>query len=61
VLSRWNVEGCANCQTHLDVVARFPLTMMSEDEIGRARFSAQISHRGEEMPAGVNLRLSVEA
>lgn len=25
VLSRWHVEGCANCQTHLAVSASFPL------------------------------------
>ncbi|GAB4208181.1 MAG: tyrosinase family protein [Roseiflexaceae bacterium] len=25
VLSRWNVIGCANCLTHLEVVAHFPL------------------------------------
>jgi tyrosinase len=60
VLSRWNVEGCANCQTHLDVVARFPLTMLSEEEVSLAMFSARILHRSEEMPQGVKLRLSVE-
>jgi len=26
VLSRWHVEGCANCQTHLLAAASFPLT-----------------------------------
>lgn len=25
VLSRWNVQGCANCQTHLEVTASFTL------------------------------------
>ncbi|SEU29518.1 tyrosinase family protein [Stigmatella erecta] len=25
VLSRWNVQGCANCQTHLETSATFPL------------------------------------
>lgn len=60
VLSRWNVEGCANCQTHLDVVARFPLTMLSAADIEKATFSATVTHRGDELPDAVNLRLSVE-
>jgi tyrosinase len=25
VLSRWNVQGCANCQTHMETKAFFPL------------------------------------
>lgn len=60
VLSRWNIEGCANCQTHLDVVARFPLTMMTDAEVAASTFSAEITHRDVEMPEAVNLRVSVE-
>ncbi|WP_114285417.1 tyrosinase family protein [Candidatus Halocynthiibacter alkanivorans] len=59
VLSRWNVDGCANCQTHLDVSAHFPLDMLSNSEIASATFEATISHRGESLPASVQLELSV--
>ena len=27
VLSRWHVEGCMNCQNHLEAQAHFPLPM----------------------------------
>jgi tyrosinase len=30
VLSRWHVDGCANCQTHLKVRAAFPLGMAAK-------------------------------
>jgi tyrosinase len=60
VLSRWNVEGCQNCQTHLDVVSRFSLSMLTDDEIERATFSAQVSHRGLEVPEEFAMQYSVE-
>ena len=31
VLSRWHVEGCANCQTHLQAGATFPLHVLGDD------------------------------
>jgi tyrosinase len=33
VLSRWSVSGCANCQTHLEVKAHFPLPQSMVDNI----------------------------
>ena len=32
VLSRWHVEGCANCQTHLKASASFPLPDALEED-----------------------------
>jgi tyrosinase len=29
-LSRWNVQGCANCQTHLETEAFFGLQRLSK-------------------------------
>ena len=50
VLSRWNTNNCANCQTHLGVSAFFDLSDFSDDEIKRAKFSIKIHHRGETLP-----------
>ena len=60
VLSRWNVEGCKNCQAHLDIVSRFPLSMLTDDEVDGATFSANVSHRGVEVPDHDALEYSVE-
>jgi len=58
VLSRWNVEGCMNCQKHLEVVGIFSLENLSEETIERATFSVSIIQRGEQLPEG--LRYSFE-
>jgi tyrosinase len=34
VLSRWHVEGCANCQTHIRAAAHFPLHGLNAEELG---------------------------
>ncbi|HEV2812987.1 MAG TPA: tyrosinase family protein [Solirubrobacteraceae bacterium] len=34
VLSRWHVQGCANCQTHLRAAASFPLHGLDPEELG---------------------------
>ena len=59
VLSRYSVTACANCRTHMDVTARFPLSAMTDEEVDRATFRVDISHRGEELPSRLvrNLRV----
>ena len=34
VLSRWHVEGCANCQTHINASASFPLHGLDPEVLG---------------------------
>ncbi|WP_437876846.1 tyrosinase family protein [Sorangium sp. So ce513] len=56
VFSRWDVLSCANCRTHLEVVAHFPLREMSEDEVGRAAFNVAVHHRDEARPGSIKTR-----
>jgi tyrosinase len=46
VLSRWNVIKCANCLTHLEVIAHFPLSSMPVDAVDRAEYRLEFQHRG---------------
>jgi tyrosinase len=46
VLSRRNVIKCANCLTHLEVIAHFSLRSIPEDQVDKAAFSISIQHRG---------------
>jgi tyrosinase len=48
VLSRRNVIKCANCLTHLEVIAHFPLLNMPADAIKQADFHLEIQHRAAE-------------
>lgn len=45
VLSRWSVRYCANCQTHLEVKAFFPLHAFSAAAVEQARFQVEIRTR----------------
>jgi tyrosinase len=45
VLSRFNVVNCANCLTHMEVVAHFPLHSLRSDDVDGARFHVEIQHR----------------
>ena len=49
VLSRRNVVKCANCLTHLEVQAHFPLSNVPADEVDRAKFRLVIQHRGAQL------------
>lgn len=60
VLSRYDVRHCANCLTHMEVVARFPLSGLSEEEVAKAKFRAEIRHRGESLPEGLQLQVSLQ-
>jgi tyrosinase len=46
VLSRRNLVRCANCLTHLEVRAYFPLSGLSPAEVETARFWVEVQHRG---------------
>ena len=59
VLSRWSVVKCANCRTHLEVIAHFPLDGLTEDAAARATFSVEVSHRGSKLPAAFKARVAV--
>jgi tyrosinase len=45
VLSRWSVEYCANCQTHLEVKAFVPLHHLPEKALEGATFDVEIRTR----------------
>ncbi|MEO7325082.1 MAG: tyrosinase family protein [Dokdonella sp.] len=45
VLSRWSVQYCANCQTHLEVKAFFSLHAFSADEVEQARIHVEVRTR----------------
>jgi len=58
ILSRWQTDGCANCQTHLDAQAIFPidkvmLEALQGDQKKEVRYSAKVqTHFGYELHAG---------
>jgi tyrosinase len=45
VLSRWSVQGCANCQTHLEVKAFFALHGLNDATASSAAFDVEIRTR----------------
>jgi tyrosinase len=45
VLSRYNVVRCANCLTHIEVMAHFPLLSLSDGEAANATFHVELQHR----------------
>ncbi len=51
VLSRRNVVKCANCLTHLEVQAYFPLDTLPADAVdnNQVKYSFVIHHRGEQL------------
>lgn len=54
VLSRRNVVSCANCLTHLEVVAHFSLRMIPEPLVDKATYSIVIQHRGDTKNIPIN-------
>jgi tyrosinase len=44
-LSRWSVEGCANCQTHLETKAFFSLQGLRAEAAPSAGFEVEIRTR----------------
>jgi tyrosinase len=45
VLSRWNVSGCANCQTHLETKAVVPLHAFTDAAVAEAAFEIVVQTR----------------
>jgi tyrosinase len=45
VLSRWHVEGCANCQTHLKAAASFPLHGLDAEQLGDEAIEVEVRTR----------------
>lgn len=45
VLSRWSVQGCANCQTHLEVKAFFGLEAFKDEQINSTSYEVEIRTR----------------
>ncbi|HEY0134279.1 MAG TPA: tyrosinase family protein, partial [Nannocystis sp.] len=59
VLSRWSVIKCANCRTHLEVIAQFSLATLTDDEVKDATFSVKLQHRGVTPPRNLKIETSV--
>jgi tyrosinase len=47
VLSRWHVDGCANCQTHLLVRPVFSLHGLGEEVLPKSKISVEVHIRDE--------------
>jgi tyrosinase len=45
VLSRWHVEGCANCQTHVKASAHFPLHGLDAEQLGEDDIQVEVRTR----------------
>ncbi|MEM8641222.1 MAG: tyrosinase family protein [Cyanobacteria bacterium P01_G01_bin.54] len=60
VLSRRNVVKCANCLTHLEVIAHFSLDTLPADAIDKAEYHLAIQHRGPELPAKLSYQFEVQ-
>lgn len=45
VLSRWHVEGCANCQTHLEVRAAIPIRGLGSEAVQAAHIGVEVRTR----------------
>ncbi len=56
VLSRWNTQSCANCQTHLEVKAHFGLHDFNEKAISNASYDIEIKGRDGNLNEEVQLK-----
>jgi tyrosinase len=59
VLNRRNAVTCANCLTHLEVVAHFSLHAMPEDAVGKAEYSITIQQRGAKTPPKLSYHIQI--
>lgn len=48
ILSRWHVEGCMNCQTHLEARAHFPIHAEVADAVASGGVEVELRTRGRE-------------
>jgi tyrosinase len=58
VLSRWNVINCANCLTHLEVIAHFPLPSTLASTADQAAYRLEIQHRGVDFLPAISMPLN---
>ena len=61
VLSRRNVIKCANCLTHLEVIAHFPLRAMPQDLVDKAEYLIAIQHRRSSKPTSIGQLVGIGA
>ncbi|MDF3835094.1 tyrosinase family protein [Cupriavidus basilensis] len=61
VLSRWSVQYCANCQTHLEVRAFFPLHGFRAESVQAASFEVEIRTRDGVLRQGQPLAAAATA
>ena len=47
VLSRWNLQGCANCQTHLEVKAHLPMPKVAATAFDAASIEVELRHANQ--------------
>jgi tyrosinase len=59
VLSRWNVINCANCLTHLEVIAHFPLSSALAAAVDRTEYRLEVQHRGADFLPSTGIPLNV--
>ena len=59
VLSRWNVQGCANCQTHLDVKAQIALHAPREKFLDEVEVEVEVRTRDGLLDAPQNAVLPI--
>ena len=53
VLSRWNVKGCANCQTHLETKAAISLHGLADSSFASARYDVEVRTHDGVLGAGL--------
>ena len=58
VLSRWNVQGCANCQTHLETKAFIGVQGFREESIKDNVFDVEVRTRDGLLTASQPLALA---
>jgi tyrosinase len=47
VLSRWSVQGCMNCQTHLEAKAAISLRGLADSDLANARYEVEVHTHNE--------------
>jgi tyrosinase len=61
ILSRWHMDGCANCQLHTGVRRSIPLHGVTHEHVDAEEFkeSVEIFTRGDGVKGGVQLKPKV--
>ena len=60
VLNRQDPKACANCRRQQEVVAAFPLRVLSEADVARAHFRVEVAQKIEHaLPKGFAFKTEV--